>query len=191
MEVTKKIFFSDSASSSSSVLTQAGWITLFAVFTALGAQVQIPHQPIPFTLQTFFVLLSGAFLGARNGFIAQLFYIAAGAVGLPVFTGATFGLVKIFGLTGGYLMSFPIAAALIGYLVTVRKGYIWTIISMSLGLIVVFTFGSLYLNFVAVHNIQQSIISGFLIFSWWDILKLSAAAAMYNEFSKRYRKLPV
>ncbi len=136
-------------------------------------------------------MLSGAFLGARNGFIAQLCYIAIGAIGLPVFTGATFGLVKIFGLTGGYLMSFPIAAALIGYLVTVWKGYAWTIFSMFLGLVVIFTSGSLYLNFIAIHNIQQSVISGFLIFSWWDILKLTAAAAIYNEFAKRYRKLPV
>jgi biotin transport system substrate-specific component len=189
MEIMRKMFFMDSTTTSST-LAQAGWISMFAALTAIGAQVQIPHQPVPFTLQTFFVLLSGAFLGARNGFIAQLCYLVAGAIGLPVFTGATFGLVKIFGLTGGYLMSFPIAAALIGYLVSVRKGYIWTIVSMSLGLVVVFTFGSLYLNFVAIHNIQQALISGFLIFSWWDILKLTAAAAMYNEFAKRYRKLP-
>ncbi len=190
MEVKRKMFFLDLTTSSSSTLAQAGWITVFAVLTALGAQVQIPHQPIPFTLQTFFVLLSGAFLGARNGFIAQLLYIAAGVIGLPVFTGATFGLVKIFGLTGGYLISFPIAAALIGYLVTVRTGYVWTIISMFLGLVVIFTIGTLYLNFIAFQNIQQALISGFLIFSWWDILKLTAAAAIYNEFSKRYKKLP-
>ncbi|MDP1677100.1 MAG: biotin transporter BioY, partial [Bacteroidota bacterium] len=190
MVVIRKNFVIDSTSRSASLLAQAGWIYLFAALTAIGAQVQIPHQPIPFTLQTFFVLLSGAFLGVRNGFIAQLCYIAIGAIGLPVFTGATFGLVKIFGLTGGYLLSFPIAAALIGYLVTVREGYAWTIFSMFLGLVVVFTSGSLYLNFIAIHNIQQSLISGFLIFSWWDILKLTAAAAIYNEFAKRYRKLP-
>lgn len=190
MEVTRKTFFMDSTTSTSSTLAQAGWISLFAALTALGAQIQIPHQPIPFTLQTFFVLLSGAFLGPRNGFIAQLTYIAAGAIGLPVFTGATFGLVKIFGLTGGYLMSFPFAAALVGYLVSVRKGYAWTIVSMFIGLVIVFTFGSLYLNFIAIHNLQQSFASGFLIFSWWDILKLSAAAAIYNEFSKRYKRLP-
>jgi len=178
------------STSSSSTLAQAGWISMFAALTAIGAQVQIPHQPIPFTLQTFFVLLSGAFLGARNGFIAQLCYIGAGAIGLPVFTGATFGFIKLFGMTGGYLLSFPIAAALIGYLVSIRRGYVWTIISMVLGLIIIFTLGSLYLNFVAIHNIRQSFVSGFLIFSWWDILKLTAAAAIYNEFAKRYRKLP-
>ena len=189
MEVIRKKLFMDSTTSSS-IVAQAGWISFFAALTALGAQLQIPHNPVPFTLQTFFVLLSGAFLGARNGFIAQLFYIAAGAIGLPVFTGATFGLVKVFGMTGGYLMSFPFAAALVGYLVTVRKGYVWTIGSMFLGLLVVFTMGSLYLNFIAFHDVQQSFVSGFLIFSWWDILKLTAAAAIYNEFAKRFRKLP-
>ena len=190
MEVIRKIFFLDSANTQSSALAQAGWISLFAALTALGAQVQIPNQPVPFTLQTFFVLLSGAFLGARNGCIAQVLYVAAGAIGLPVFSGASFGLVKLFGMTGGYLMSFPLAAALIGYLVSVRRSYLWTLVSMFLGLVVVFTCGSLYLNFVAIHNLQQALTSGFLIFSWWDILKLTAAAAIYNEFSKRYKKLP-
>ncbi|MFA6467373.1 MAG: biotin transporter BioY [Bacteroidota bacterium] len=190
MEVIRKKYFMDTTTTASTTLVQAGWISLFAAFTAIGAQVQIPHQPIPFTLQTFFVLLSGAFLGARNGFIAQIVYIAAGAIGLPVFTGATFGLVKLFGVTGGYLMSFPIAAVVVGYLVRLHSGYLWTLLSMVAGLVVVFTLGTLFLNFMFVHNLEQAVASGFLIFSWWDILKLSAAAAIYFEFSKRYRKLP-
>ncbi len=191
MEVLRTKIVTGSLLTQSSAAAQAGWISLFAVCTALGAQIEIPHQPIPFTLQTFFVLLSGAFLGARNGFIAQLLYVAAGAIGLPVFSGASFGLVRLFGLTGGYLMGFPLAAAMIGYLVTVRNGYLWTMFSMFLGLCVIFIMGSAYLNFVALHDVQQSIMSGFLIFSWWDIVKLSAAAAIYAEFSKRYKKLPI
>jgi biotin transport system substrate-specific component len=190
MEVIRKYLAMDTATPTTSALAQAGWISLFAALTAVGAQVQIPNQPIPFTLQTFFVLLSGAFLGARNGFIAQIVYLTVGALGLPVFSGATFGLVKIFGVTGGYLMSFPIAAAMVGYLVRRHNGYFWTLFSMFLSLVVVFTIGSLYLNAVAIHDLQKAFASGFLIFSWWDIVKLSAAAAIYSEFSKRYKKLP-
>ena len=190
MEVLRKKFVIDSLHLHSSTLAQAGWISLFAAFTAIGAQIEIPHAPIPFTMQTFFVLLSGAFLGARNGFMAQVLYIAAGAIGLPVFSGASFGLVRLFGLTGGYLMAFPFAAALIGYLVSIRQGYLWTVFAMFLGLTGIFTLGSLYLNVVALHDLNQAILSGFLIFSWWDILKLTAAAAIYTEFSKRYKKLP-
>lgn len=190
MEVIRKFFIMDSTKATTSALAQAGWISLFAALTAVGAQVQIPNQPIPFTLQTFFVLLSGAFLGVRNGFIAQVVYLTVGALGLPVFSGATFGFVKIFGVTGGYLMSFPVAAALTGYMVRLRNGYVWTLFSMFCSLIVVFTIGSLYLNAVAIHDLQKAFASGFLIFSWWDIVKLSAAAAIYSEFSKRYKKLP-
>ncbi len=190
MEVSRTTNILHSSLTASITLAQAGWITLFAALTAAGAQVQIPHHPIPFTLQTFFVLLSGAFLGPRNAFIAQSVYLAAGAIGMPVFSGASFGLVRLFGMTGGYLLSFPIAAALIGALVQMRRGYVWTIGSMFAGLLVIFTMGTLYLNAVAIHDLQTAFANGFLIFSWWDIVKLTAAAAIYNEFAKRYQKLP-
>lgn len=173
-----------------SILAQTGWIVAFSALTALGAQIEIPNHPVPFTLQTFFVLLSGAFLGPRNGFIAQALYLCIGALGMPVFSGGAFGLARILGFTGGYLLSFPIAAALTGYLLSVRKGYLWTLFSMTVSLTVIFTAGTLYLHFVSIHNIQQAFASGFLIFSWWDILKLTAATAIYQEFSKRYRRLP-
>lgn len=173
-----------------SIISQAGWIATFTGLTALGAQIEIPNHPVPFTLQTLFVLLSGAFLGARNGFLAQVLYIGIGAIGIPVFSGGTYGIARIFGFTGGYLLSFPIAAAIVGYMVNRKSGYLWTVFSMFLALIVVFTSGSLYLNFVSVHDIRQAFASGFLIFSWWDIVKLTAAATIYHEFSKRYKRLP-
>jgi len=173
----------------SSILSQAGWITGFAVVTALGAQVEIPNQPVPFTLQTFFVLLSGAFLGARNGFLSQVLYLILGAVGIPVFSGATFGLAKMLGPTGGYLLGFPLAAVVVGYLVTLRKEYFWNLASMFVGLLIIFTTGTLQLYAVLSHDIKQAFVSGFLIFSWWDILKLAAAAAIYTEFSKRFRRV--
>lgn len=191
MELIKRKFALEHMGSNSTVLAQAGWITAFAVLTAIGAQIEIPHYPVPFTLQTFFVLLSGAFLGSRNGFLSQVLYLSIGALGLPVFSGGAFGLVKIFGFTGGYLLSFPIAAAIVGYMVSLRRGYGWTLFSMFVALLAVFTCGTLYLNYVSIHDLSQAFAGGFLIFSWWDILKLSAAAAIYNEFSKKYRKLPV
>lgn len=190
MDVLRNNAMIETTKTYTSLFAQAGWISLFAALTAIGAQIQIPHQPIPFTLQTFFVLLSGAFLGWRNGFIAQIAYITVGALGLPVFSAGTFGLAKVFGITGGYLLSFPLAAALTGYLVRRYRGYLWTLFSMFAGLVVVFTLGTLYLYLVAIHDLQQAFASGFLIFSWWDILKLTAATAIYQEFAKRYQKLP-
>lgn len=190
MELIRNTYSMEQTEQQTSLIAQAGWITTFAGLTAIGAQIEIPHHPVPFTLQTLFVLLSGAFLGMRNGFLAQVVYLSIGALGLPVFSGASFGLARIFGLTGGYLLSFPIAAAVVGYMVSVRRGYVWTLFSMFVALLVVFVSGSLYLNFTSIHNLSQAFASGFLIFSWWDILKLTAAAAVYNEFSKKFKKLP-
>lgn len=174
----------------SSAVAQSAWIVFFAALTAAGAQVQIPHQPVPYTLQTFFVLLSAAFLGSRNGSASQLLYLGVGLIGAPIFTAGGFGAARLFGPTGGYLLSFPIAALLIGYLVRQRKGFVWTLIAMFLGLVVVFTLGTSFLNLFYLHDFKQAFVGGFLIFSWWDVLKLLAAAAIYSEFSKRYGKLP-
>jgi len=113
-----------------------------------------------------------------------------GVAGLPVFSGASFGFARVIGPSGGYLLSFPLAALVAGYLVHLRSGYLWTLLGMFLGLVVVFACGATYLNYFYLHDFRESMFSGFLIFSWWDMLKLSAAAAIYNEFAKRYRKLP-
>lgn len=171
-------------------LAQSAWVVIFAGLTALGAQVEIPHQPVPFTLQTFFVLLGGAFLGSRNGSLSQLLYLFVGLAGAPVFAGGSAGALRLIGASGGYLLSFPVAALIVGYIVHKHSGYAWTLLSMFMGLVVIFALGAAYLDFFYLHNFARSVVTGFLIFSWWDLLKLSAAAGIYNEFAKRYRKLP-
>ena len=108
----------------------------------IGARFEIPHQPVPFTLQTMVVLLAGAFLGPRNGAISQLLYLGAGALGLPVFAGGAPGFLHLIGPTGGYLLAFPAAAAVTGYLVTLRRSLFWTAVSMTVGLLVIFTSGT-------------------------------------------------
>ena len=73
---------------------------------------------VPITLQTFGVLLAGAVLGPLRGFLAVLLYLALGLAGLPVFSGGAAGFGVLVGPTAGYLVGFPLAAALTGYLVT-------------------------------------------------------------------------
>ena len=82
---------------------------------ALAAQVRIPlpFSPVPVTGQTFAVLLVAAALG-RLGLASVIAYLIEGAVGLPVFAGGGFGVATIVGPTGGYLIGFALAAALIG-----------------------------------------------------------------------------
>jgi len=188
---TKLTLSSALGHSEQSALSQVLWIAAFAAATALGARVEIPNSPVPYTLQTLVVLLAGAFLGARNGTLSQLLYLSAGVLGAPVFAGGAFGIARLLGPTGGYLVSFPIAAAVVGYLVPQRRGLLWTMGSMTAGLFVVFLCGTLHLYAFALHDWGLAVQSGFLIFSWWDIVKLVAAATTYHEVSKRWPRVPV
>ena len=167
------------------VAIQALWITAFTALTAIGAQIELPHQPVPYTMQTLFVLLSGAVLGKRNGAISQLLYLCVGAVGVPVFSGWGFGVARLLGPTGGYLLSFPVAAFAVGYLISMNKHFAWSLLSMLIGLFIVFSLGTLQLNFVYFHNWSDAFRNGFLIFSWWDVVKLTAATVIFNRINAK------
>lgn len=109
-----------------------------SLFVALTAQVAIPlpFTPVPITLQTLGVLLVGAALGSRLGFLALLAYLLEGAMGLPVFAGGTGGLAKVLGPTGGFLLAFPLAAGLVGLLVErfgLDRSFFGTLLAMLLG----------------------------------------------------------
>ncbi len=162
------------------------WMLAFAVLTAVGARIEIPHQPVPYTLQTFFVLLAGATLGSKGGFFSMCFYLLLGIAGLPVFSGAGFGLARILGPTGGYLLSFPLAAWAVGSLVPSSGKFIWQVASMFLGLLIVFSLGTIQLNLVYIHDWKTALNAGFLIFSWWDGVKLLGAAVIAYQYRKHF-----
>lgn len=90
-----------------------------AVFAALMAALALipplPLGPIPLTLQTLGVALTGLCLGPWRGFAAMILYVAVGTAGLPVFSGGAAGLGILIGPTGGYLLSFPLAALVSGF----------------------------------------------------------------------------
>jgi biotin transport system substrate-specific component len=169
---------------------QTLWIALFAGATMLGARIEIAHVPVPYTLQTMMVLLAGAFLGARNGAISQVCYIASGILGAPVFAGGAWGPMALIGPTGGYLLAFPVAAALVGFMVDQRRSLAWTFLAMAAGLVVIFASGTIYLYAFTLRNWDAAVKAGFLLFTWWDLMKLSAAAMIYHEVAKRWRRLP-
>lgn len=101
-------------STSTDLALIAGFAALVAVCALLPT---IEVGIVDITLQTFAVLLAGATLGARRGFFAVLLYVAVGAAGLPVFSGGAAGLGVLAGPSGGYLIGFPLAAALCGFIV--------------------------------------------------------------------------
>ncbi|NQV08161.1 biotin transporter BioY [bacterium] len=98
--------------------TTSALIVGFALLTAAAAQIQIPlwFTPVPITGQTFAVLLAGAALGWRAGAASQALYLGLGAIGLPFFAGGEGGWSVVTGATGGYLIGFVLAAALVGTL---------------------------------------------------------------------------
>lgn len=169
------------------------WVLSFSILTAISAQISIPIKPVPFTLQTMIVLLAGAFLGAKNGAYSQLIYIFLGAIGLPVFAqtaDGTMGLARLIGPTGGYLLAFPIAAYLVGYLTEKNQKYFTVIISMFVAELVVIAFGTLYLYAAYLHNFVDAVKAGAAIFTVWMAVKVFAAATIYFGVAKKQSKLP-
>jgi biotin transport system substrate-specific component len=159
-------------------LTPAIQAVLFAALTAAGAQIEIPHAPVPYTLQTFFVLLAGALLGPRVGALSMLAYLGAGALGMPVFSSFGFGVARLFGPTGGYLLAFPAAAFIVGALAGAKPSLGRLVVSMAAALVVVFACGTLQLRLTAIPDWSAAFSGGFLIFSWWDVVKLAGAASI-------------
>lgn len=161
-------------------------IFAFAFLTSIAAQIAIPTKPVPFTLQTMIVLLSGAFLGAKNGAYSQFLYLLMGILGLPVFAqvpDAPIGIARIIGPTGGYLLAFPAASFLVGYLIEKRKNYFVVVFSMLLAEILILSIGVLHLTAFYTKNLLDAVKVGAAVFSVWMIIKVFIAAGIYHGFS--------
>jgi biotin transport system substrate-specific component len=162
-------------------------VVLFAALTAAAAQVSIPlpFTPVPFTLQPMVVLLGGAVLGSRLGLSAQVLYLLAGIAGLPVFAASAVlpqGVLRLLGPTGGYLMSYPFAAFLTGWLAErgFDRRYLTSVIAMACGLGVIFAAGIVWLAFFArsAVGLETALRTGLYPFIPADIFKIFLAAAV-------------
>ena len=162
-------------------LVKAIGISFFIIATACGAFVRIPlpFTPVPVTLQTLFVILSGAVLGRKNGFIAQFAYLTLGGLGLPFFTQAT----ALFGPTAGYIAGFVIAGCLTGYLVEKKFNAIFAFLT---GSAVILICGMINLS-LFVGGMKNAFMLGVMPFIAGDILKSFAAAGLFNIY-KSFRR---
>jgi len=122
----------------------AAWTLCFSLLTAVGAHVAVPlgFTPVPITLQTLFVLLSGGTLGPIAGAASQLLYLGMGVSGVPVFALGGGGWPWLLGPTGGYLLAFPLAAALVGWISRDSKGFVRPALGLAAGTAVVFSLGA-------------------------------------------------
>ncbi len=166
-------------------------ILTFTLLTAIAAQISIPTKPVPFTFQTMIVLLSGAFLGAKNGLYSQVLYLALGTIGLPVFAPSSdlsIGFMQLFGPTGGYLLTFPLAALLTGLLIKNTKNYLLVFTAFVIGEILIIAAGTLFLNTFYIHNLSDSIKLGAALFSLWTLAKVIAGTSIYAGIKKFGKK---
>ncbi|USG99695.1 biotin transporter BioY [Thermococcus argininiproducens] len=145
--------------------------SLFAALTAVGAQIAIPLGTVPITLQVLFVLLSGFILGSRLGFLSQLIYLLMGSLGLPVFANLSGGFAYIYGPTGGYLIAFPLAAFLVGFLSERQETFLNYTLAMLLGILVIYLLGWFRLGIFMGGDFRKAFIVGVAPFVIIDLIK--------------------
>lgn len=183
MSATRSLTLADLAWPRAGVLENTLLILGASLVTGLAAQIAIPlpFTPVPVTGQTFAVMLCGAALGARRGFLAQIAYLAEGAMGLPVFAGGTAGAQVFAGPTAGYLIAFPLAAALTGFLA--QRAWDRRFLTMAgvmlLGSTVIFALGAFGLT--RFMPASQVLAAGVLPFLPGDVIKTSLAALAFPK----------
>ncbi|MEM9996290.1 MAG: biotin transporter BioY [Bacteroidota bacterium] len=163
-----------------SLALQVAGVVSFALLAALGAQLRIYLWEVPITLQTLAVYGSGLVLGRRNGLLAMALYLGLGLV-LPVFAGDGYGPAYFLGLTGGYLLGYPLAAWTIGTLSARWNSLLGSFLAVMAGSVVLFTCGVVWLHFAAGHATwTESIVNGWLKFVVWDLTKVALVATVYT-----------
>ena len=147
-------------------------VLAFAGLTAIGARlsVPIPGAGVPFTLQPVAVLLAGLVLGSRAGAMSQAVYLAVGAAGLPVFA-AGGGAAYLLGPTGGYLLAFPLAAAVAGLASGKGRGLAVSAVWLVAALAIIHAGGLSWLWITGGRELVQAVgVKPFLI---GDVLKIA------------------
>ncbi len=155
-------------------------VLFVAVLTAAAAQLSfpLPFTPVPFTIQPMIVLIGAAALGSRLGALAQILYLMLGVAGLPVFAFSPElpqGFARILGPTGGYLMAYPLAAFVTGWLAELGmdRQYRTSILAMTAGLSVIFAGGVLWLTNTV--GLPAALAAGLYPFVIVDVIKIVAA----------------
>jgi biotin transport system substrate-specific component len=182
-----------SAAKPATWMRATGIVLVGSLFIAVCAHIALPlyFTPVPLTLQPFAVLLLGLLLSPRLASATLVTYLAEGAAGLPVFApGLAFsgGMAHLLGPTGGYLLAYPVAVALISFLWRrTSRSFDTAALSATAGNLVILACGALWLA-VVTHASAQSVLTLAVIpFLPGDALKIVGAAALATGF-RRFRR---
>jgi biotin transport system substrate-specific component len=174
-----------------SAVTDLALIASGTALTALSAQLIIPMYPVPFTMQTFVVLIVGSTLGTARGTLSMLLYAMLGLVGLPIFGGASSGPAVLFGASGGYIIGFIFAAALTGWLAQSNwdKKFLGAAVSFVAGGVVIFAFGLVGLSLSLHLGLQDTLAGGLYPFAITEVLKAALATALIPSAWKLVKRI--
>ena len=156
-----------------------------SLFVALCARVSIPLlplTPVPLTVQNLGVLLVGLLLGSRRGFAAMVLYLIEGAAGLPFFSPAgPGGIAQLFGVTGGFLLSYPFVAFAAGYVFERgKRTFARAAIAGFIAEILLFASGLAWL-FVLTHSLAKAAYLGLYWFVAAEVIKVMFAAGIASR----------
>ena len=177
-------------SRSSVVGTRVGAVVLGTALVTLAAQISVPlpGTPVPMTLQPLAVLLVGGLLGARLGAASLVLYLTLGIAGLPVLTPTVplFGIARLLGPTGGYLLAYPVAAFAVGALV--RDGREWRRVALGvLAGLALIHLGGLAQLMILTGSLEGAARLGTLPFLLGDLGKLGVATAVLTKLTPAVR----
>lgn len=182
-----------SAAGAQTWLGAVGIVLAGSALAALCARISVPlyFTPVPLSLAPFAVLLLGLLLSPQLAAATFAAYLAEGALGLPVFSPgplASSGLAHLLGPTGGYLLAYPFAAALISFLWRrTGRSFATALISAAVGDIVILASGALWLAALTHFTGRPAMTLAVLPFLPGDVLKIAAAAGMATGFLRLRR----
>jgi biotin transport system substrate-specific component len=174
-------------------LRGVGIVLAGSAFAAICAHVTLPlfFTPVPLSLAPLAVLVLGLLLSPRLAAGTFAAYLAEGAAGLPVFSPnpASGGLAHLFGPTGGYLLAYPLAAALISFLYRrMGRGYVPAFVCAAIGDLLILTCGALWLAALTHIAVMQATALAVLPFLAGDALKIAAAAGIASGAARLRRR---
>ncbi len=169
-----------------------GLSATLAVAAAAHVAVPLWFTPVPLTLQPLAVLGVGLALGPVAGFLTMLAYLAEGAMGLPVFQPlGPGGLAQLFGATGGFLLAYPLVAAIAGGLSRALKGrlpqFAGAMIACVAATVVLFACGAGWLMYAAHLSSAQAWTAAVLPFLPGEAVKIVVASGVYSTLAGRRR----
>ena len=162
-----------------SALTNAVLLVSGVLGLAVLAQIAIPvpGSPVPVTGQTLGVLILGTTYGTTLGFTTFAIYLLAGIAGAPVFASGAYGIDRVVGATGGYLIGMLVATLVLGQLARFRldQKFLTALPSMLIGTIITFVFGLIWLHQFTGQSWSWTISAGLTPFLIGEALKIAIA----------------